>query len=300
MGWFLLQNLERGLLLVVLGVLLQQVYAPLVVTLPHVGLLVLVLAPLASCSYRAGADSRRRGGRRRARPDHPGAGSGRDRRGCDGAVTGWPVTSSTGWCSARRAGSARCCRWPSRGWPSRPSCDGRPNRRRPSRGGRPLRGRPAARCSGGGSAEGSGHRPPALRLRWSVERSSQRASWWPRSRCSTVLGARASAGCSRRSWRPGAWRSPRTPPTSWCSHWSACSAAAPTTTRGGSSVRDDGRGAGLVLGAGAPVGHRPPGVGRPPPSTDAAARGATRPEPSGLSAGTGSSLRVSGRSAACP
>ncbi len=52
-GWFLLQNLERGLLLVVLGVLLQQVYAPLVVTLPHVGLLVLVLAPLAVLLHRA-------------------------------------------------------------------------------------------------------------------------------------------------------------------------------------------------------------------------------------------------------
>ena len=52
-GWFLLQNLERGVVLVGLGVLLQQAHAPLVVTLPHVGLLVLVLAPLAVLLHRA-------------------------------------------------------------------------------------------------------------------------------------------------------------------------------------------------------------------------------------------------------
>ena len=52
-GWFLLQNLQRGLLLVVLGVLLQQVSGPVVVALPAFGLLIIVLAPLAVLLHRA-------------------------------------------------------------------------------------------------------------------------------------------------------------------------------------------------------------------------------------------------------
>ena len=44
---FLRDNLHRGLVLVVLGVLLQQVYSQIDVVLPYLGLLVVVMAPLA-------------------------------------------------------------------------------------------------------------------------------------------------------------------------------------------------------------------------------------------------------------
>lgn len=52
-GWFVLQNLERGLLLVVLGLLLQELYSPIVVVLPALGLLIVVLAPVALLLHRA-------------------------------------------------------------------------------------------------------------------------------------------------------------------------------------------------------------------------------------------------------
>jgi hypothetical protein len=52
-GWFVLQNLERGLLLLVLGVLLQVLYSPIVIVLPALGLLIIVLAPVALVLHRA-------------------------------------------------------------------------------------------------------------------------------------------------------------------------------------------------------------------------------------------------------
>jgi uncharacterized membrane protein len=51
-GWFLLDNLQRGLVLVVLGVLLQAVYAQIDVVLPYLGVLIIVLAPLALLLHR--------------------------------------------------------------------------------------------------------------------------------------------------------------------------------------------------------------------------------------------------------
>lgn len=51
-GTFLRDNLQRGLVLVLLGVLLQEVYAQIDVVLPYLGLLVVVLAPLALLLHR--------------------------------------------------------------------------------------------------------------------------------------------------------------------------------------------------------------------------------------------------------
>ena len=80
-GTFLLDNLQRGLVLVVLGVLLQAIYAQIDVVLPYLGVLVIVLAPLALLLHRlpvltlgiAGAlavvgPARRRGARARPAP----------------------------------------------------------------------------------------------------------------------------------------------------------------------------------------------------------------------------------------
>jgi Protein of unknown function (DUF418) len=52
-GQFLLENLQRGVLLVVLGVLLQEMYSRIIVVLPYLGLLIVVLAPLALLLHRA-------------------------------------------------------------------------------------------------------------------------------------------------------------------------------------------------------------------------------------------------------
>lgn len=51
-GWFLLDNAQRGLVLVVLGVLLQAIYAQIDVVLPYLGVLIIVLAPMALLLYR--------------------------------------------------------------------------------------------------------------------------------------------------------------------------------------------------------------------------------------------------------
>ena len=50
---FLVSNLQRGLVLVVLGVVLQLVYGQIDVVLPYLGLLVLVLAPIAVLIHHA-------------------------------------------------------------------------------------------------------------------------------------------------------------------------------------------------------------------------------------------------------
>ena len=68
-GTFLLDNLQRGLVLVVLGVLLQALYDQIDVVLPYLGVLVIVLAPLALLLHRlpgAHRGHRRRPGRGRA------------------------------------------------------------------------------------------------------------------------------------------------------------------------------------------------------------------------------------------
>jgi uncharacterized membrane protein len=49
---FLRDNVQRGLVLIALGVLLQQVYAQIDVVLPYLGLLVIVMAPLALLLHR--------------------------------------------------------------------------------------------------------------------------------------------------------------------------------------------------------------------------------------------------------
>jgi uncharacterized membrane protein YeiB len=49
---FVRDNLQRGLFLILLGVLLQQVYAQIVVVLPYLGLLIIVMAPLAVLLHR--------------------------------------------------------------------------------------------------------------------------------------------------------------------------------------------------------------------------------------------------------
>ena len=51
-GTFLRDNALRGILLVVLGVLLQELYDQIVVVLPYLGLLIIVLAPLALLLHR--------------------------------------------------------------------------------------------------------------------------------------------------------------------------------------------------------------------------------------------------------
>ena len=51
-GQFVLDNVQRGLVLVVLGVLLQSIYAQIVVVLPYLGVLVIVLAPVALLLHR--------------------------------------------------------------------------------------------------------------------------------------------------------------------------------------------------------------------------------------------------------
>ena len=50
--WFLLDNAQRGLVLIVLGVLLQAIYAQIDVVLPYLGVLIIVLAPLALLLHR--------------------------------------------------------------------------------------------------------------------------------------------------------------------------------------------------------------------------------------------------------
>lgn len=51
-GLFVLDNVQRGLVLIVLGLLLQAVYAQIVVVLPYLGVLVIVLAPIALLLHR--------------------------------------------------------------------------------------------------------------------------------------------------------------------------------------------------------------------------------------------------------
>jgi hypothetical protein len=51
-GTFVRDNLQRGLVLIVLGVLLQRAYDQIIVVLPYLGVLVIVLAPLALLLYR--------------------------------------------------------------------------------------------------------------------------------------------------------------------------------------------------------------------------------------------------------
>jgi uncharacterized membrane protein YeiB len=50
--WFLLDNAQRGLVLILLGVLLQAIYAQIDVVLPYLGVLIIVLAPLALLLHR--------------------------------------------------------------------------------------------------------------------------------------------------------------------------------------------------------------------------------------------------------
>jgi hypothetical protein len=52
MATFLRDNVERGMVLVVLGILLQQVYSQIDVVLPYLGLLVVVMAPFALLLHR--------------------------------------------------------------------------------------------------------------------------------------------------------------------------------------------------------------------------------------------------------
>jgi uncharacterized membrane protein YeiB len=52
-GWFVLDNLVRGLLLIALGLVLQALYGQIIVVLSYLGLLVIVLAPLALVLHRA-------------------------------------------------------------------------------------------------------------------------------------------------------------------------------------------------------------------------------------------------------
>jgi uncharacterized membrane protein len=51
-GTFVRDNLQRGLILIVLGVLLQRVYDQIIIVLPYLGVLVIVLAPLALLLHR--------------------------------------------------------------------------------------------------------------------------------------------------------------------------------------------------------------------------------------------------------
>ena len=51
-GRFLGDNLQRGLILIVLGVLLQRMYDQIIIVLPYLGVLVIVLAPLALLLHR--------------------------------------------------------------------------------------------------------------------------------------------------------------------------------------------------------------------------------------------------------
>ena len=75
-GRVLLDNAQRGLVLIVLGVLLQAIYAQIDVVLPYLGVLIIVLAPLALLLHRAAGAHRGAGRRpRRGRPDRRGAGA---------------------------------------------------------------------------------------------------------------------------------------------------------------------------------------------------------------------------------
>lgn len=51
-GTFVRDNLQRGLVLIVLGVLLQRLYDQIIIVLPYLGVLIIVLAPLALLLYR--------------------------------------------------------------------------------------------------------------------------------------------------------------------------------------------------------------------------------------------------------
>ncbi len=117
-GTFLLDNLQRGLVLIVLGVLLQALYSQIDVVLPYLGVLVIVLAPLALLLHRMPVLTLGIAGAlavvgpivveraREAYPSSPTAGRG----GRSTSSRGWPPASSTGW--------SRSCRWRSAAWPS--------------------------------------------------------------------------------------------------------------------------------------------------------------------------------------
>lgn len=51
-GTFVRDNLQRGLVLVLLGVLLQRIYDQIIIVLPYLGVLVIVLAPIALLLHR--------------------------------------------------------------------------------------------------------------------------------------------------------------------------------------------------------------------------------------------------------
>ena len=121
---FLRDNALRGILLVLLGVLLQALYDQIVVVLPYLGLLIIVLAPVALLLHRVPIVTlgvaaglavlsplvmERARERRLRHPDAP----------------AWSSTSSTGSRPARPTASCRSSPWRSAGSPSRP-CSGGP------------------------------------------------------------------------------------------------------------------------------------------------------------------------------
>ena len=129
-GTFLLDNVQRGLVLVVLGVLLQAIYDQIDVVLPYLGVLVIVLAPLALLLHRLPVLTLGIAGAlavvgplvvERAREALPTLVGSWPDWALD-LLGGWPPASHTGWC--------RSCRWRSAAWPSRACSAARPGRRR--------------------------------------------------------------------------------------------------------------------------------------------------------------------------
>ncbi|GAA4394040.1 hypothetical protein GCM10023153_14620 [Ornithinibacter aureus] len=121
-GRFHGDNLQRGLILIVLGVLLQRMYDQIIVVLPYLGVLVIVLAPLALLLHRMPVLT-------------VGLAAGlavvapvivdRARLVANENVATWPgwLSDLMGWV-ARGApiGWPPCCPWRSGAWPWRLSC----------------------------------------------------------------------------------------------------------------------------------------------------------------------------------
>ncbi len=113
---FLLENLQRGVLLILLGVLLQEMYFWIIVVLPYLGLLIVVLAPLALLLHRAplltlglAVAGAVLGPIVRERVDSTWGVGGTSRPG--------PAILSPGWLWATRIGCCRSSPWRWAAWP---------------------------------------------------------------------------------------------------------------------------------------------------------------------------------------
>ena len=199
-GQFLLENLQRGVLLILVGVLLQEMYFRIIVVLPYLGLLIIVLAPLAVLLHRAQADPRPRRGGRGARADRSSS------RGRAWDVGDWPagIREPVTWLAVGDAYRLLSFLPMALGGLALATVLRRVTEvpEAYAAAGVLLSSSVVAYLLGRGSAEGSA---PYSGVTAEVVGATLLATGpsWRRSWCSTWRGARGSDGCSTRSWPPG-------------------------------------------------------------------------------------------------